>query len=81
MNRNNVCWRFANDASIIIKNNDILGLRLYAKFFIPGNVRFNLSVSNGHHRDRSGCRKPIGFVVSRSVVANVVKIAKQEWHC
>ena len=47
---------------------------------IPGNVRSDGSVGNGHHRNGCVGGEPVRFIVATGVIADVIDIAEEERH-
>ena len=47
---------------------------------VPGDVRPDGSLRDGHHRDGSVGGQPIRFVVAAGVVADIVDVTEQEGH-
>ncbi len=44
------------------------------------DVRLDIPVPNRHHRQRSRCRQPEGFVVSARIVAHIIEVTEDEGH-
>ena len=47
----------------------------------PRNIFPYLMISNWHHRNCFVCGKPIRFVISTCIIAHIIEVTKQEWHC
>ena len=48
---------------------------------IPGNIIPDSRIRNWHHGNRFVCWKPIRFVISTCIIANIIKVTEKEWHC
>ena len=47
----------------------------------PGDELWDGVLGHGHHGDGLVGGEPVGPVVPARVVADVIKVAEQEWHC